>query len=97
LLFCIQNNEKTSIKEAAMENQQQNKQQASSKGSETKKQSNQPTYGDKPWQNPPYGQQNPQNAPASEQSKDSGKDDSCGCGSDSEKGNKKETATTKRS
>jgi len=66
-----------------MENQQQNKQQANPKGSETRKQSNQPTYGDKPWQNP--------------QSKDSGKDDSCGCGPEGEKSNKKETATTKRS
>jgi hypothetical protein len=41
---------------------------------------NQPSYGDKPWQNPQYGQ------------KDSTKDspDDCGCGSD--KDNKKETA-----
>ncbi len=66
-----------------MENQAQGKQpQTGSKGSETKKQTNQPSYGDKPWQNPQYGQ-------VKTGSQDATQDESCGCGT-SEMGNKKD-------
>jgi hypothetical protein len=51
-----------------MENKTMN-QKAGDKDQEIKKPSDQPTYGDKPWQTP--------------------QEESCGCGPDSEKGNKK--------